>query len=101
VIQGFKDRGTQDIYDGISSKEARRKLPKNLWPLAQRKLFALDSATQVSDLRAPPGNRLDELRGAHARLWSIRINERYRLVFRWEEGVGPSDAWLGDYHDSL
>lgn len=100
MITSFADQGSEDIYDGKNSKAARGKLPRNLWVIAQRKLGYLRNARQLADLRSPPGNQLEELRGAHRGRYSIRINEQYRIVFTWE-GSNAANIWVGDYHDSL
>ncbi len=96
MIVGFRDRATQDIYDGTDSKEARA-IPKHLWPVAVRKLDMINAAHDVLDLRAPPGNRLEKLRGDRAGFFSIRINDQYRVVFRFGNG-NASDVQITDYH---
>lgn len=94
----FGDQGTEDIYNGISSPQARRTLPVELWKKAQDKLDMLNAAHSIKDLMAPPGNHLEKLSGDLQGHWSIRINDRYRIVFRWEEGRGASDVRILDYH---
>jgi len=64
---------------------------------ALRKLVILDAADALDDLRVPPGNRLEKLRGNRAGLYSIRINEQWRICFRWTE-AGPEDVEIVDYH---
>ena len=96
VIRSFSDRTTEDVFYGEDSKRARR-LPKTLWPLIRRKLDLLQAATCLEDLRTPPGNRLEALKGEHSGRHSIRVNEQYRLTFRFE----GDDAWevrCEDYH---
>jgi len=64
---------------------------------ARRKLMLIAAATTVQDLRAPPGNRLEQLRGDMAGRWSVRVNDQWRIVFRWADGTA-SDVRLTDYH---
>ncbi|NOZ75140.1 MAG: plasmid maintenance system killer protein [FCB group bacterium] len=97
MICSFSDRGTEDIFNGINSKVARRKCPRNLYAVAIRKLDQLDSVIQLQELRIPPGNHFEALRGDRRGQYSIRINEQYRLCFRWTE-QGPEDVEIVDYH---
>lgn len=96
MILSFADEGTEDIYDGRNTKAARRKLPRDVWSVAQRKLSLLNAAAALDDLKAPPGNRLEALAGDLAGKHSIRINDQFRIVFRWREGA--EEVWVGDYH---
>ena len=97
MIRSFRDRATKNVFDGHSTRAARRKLPAALWPVAGKRLDALDSAEALTDLRIPPGNRLEVLRGDRVGQHSIRINERYRICFRWTR-TGPEDVEIVDYH---
>ena len=97
VIRTFADRGTQHVFDGINSAAARKACPQALWGIARRKLDQIDSAEQLADLRVPPGNRLEALRADRSGQYSIRINERYRLCFRWSN-EGPEQVEVVDYH---
>ena len=97
MIQSFGSRGTQDIYDGEETKVARRTCPALLWPTARRKLDHLNRASRLRDLMAPPNNRLEALKGDRAGQCSIRINDQYRICFRWTED-GPENVEIGDYH---
>ena len=97
VIQTFADTGTVDIYKGLDSRAARRTLPKDLWATARRKLHWIDSARSVDVLRVPPGNRLEALKGSRAERLSIRINDQYRITFRFEEGHAY-EVCCEDYH---
>jgi proteic killer suppression protein len=97
MIQSFKDLGTRDIYLGVDTRAARRTCPSWLWATAFRKLEALDRARRVDHLREPPGNRLERLKGDRRGAYSIRINDQYRVCFRWS-GVGPEDVGIVDYH---
>jgi len=98
MIISFADDATEDLFYGKHSKASRRRLPSKLRSIAGRKLEQLDSAVQLDDLKVPPGNRLETLRGDRKGQFSIRINEQYRICFRWTE-QGPSDVEIIDYHD--
>jgi toxin HigB-1 len=93
----FADRGTEDIFDGVDSERARRTLPRLLHAKAQNKLSILAFADTVDDLRAPPSNHLEKLRGDRSGQYSIRINERYRICFQWMAGQAE-DVEIVDYH---
>ena len=97
MIRNFKDRATEDIFNGIGTKAARRACPKNLWGIAARKLDQLDSVSSVDELRVPPGNRLEVLSGNRKGQFSIRINDQFRICFKWIE-TGPVDVEITDYH---
>ncbi|MBZ0117928.1 MAG: type II toxin-antitoxin system RelE/ParE family toxin [Sandaracinaceae bacterium] len=97
MIVSFGDKGTEDIYHGINSKEARATLPKELWPVARRKLDMIDAAHDLQDLKAPPSNRLEALKGDLAGWHSIRINDKYRVIFQWKNG-GAHEVTIVDYH---
>jgi len=97
VIESYADRATEDIFNGVNSVKARQRLPRNLWQIAFRKLDQLDSATVLEDLRVPPGNRLEILKGERAGQYSIRINEQYRICFGWSES-NAQDVEIIDYH---
>jgi proteic killer suppression protein len=97
MIRTFRDAATEDLFHGRDTKAARRRLPRKLWSLASRKLDAIDQAGEVGDLRVPPGNRLEALRGDRDGQHSIRINNQYRICFRWTES-GPDEVEIVDYH---
>ena len=97
MIASFADRVTADLFHGFESKEARRRLPRELWPIARRKLDMLNAAHDLSDLRIPPANRLEALKGNLKGKWSIRINDQYRVVFIWKPGEA-SEVQVIDYH---
>ena len=97
MIQSFKDAGTEDIFNGINSRSSRNACPQSLWKIAGQKLDQIDSAVTIEDLRIPPGNRLERLKGERESQYSIRINEQYRICFFWEE-AGPTDVEIVDYH---
>ena len=97
VIVSFANRGTEDIFNGTSTREARNTCPQDLWPVARRKLDALNQAPDLRNLRALPGNRLEVLKGKRKGQHSIRINDQYRLCFRWTN-KGPRAVEITDYH---
>lgn len=97
MIQTFANPGTVDIYKGLDSRAARHTLPKELWGTARRKLHWIDSARTLAALRLPPGSRLEVLKGNRAGRWSIRINDQYRITFRFEEGQAY-EVCCEDYH---
>lgn len=97
MIRSFKDKATEDIFNGTNSKVARKSCPQSLWKTAFRKLDQLDSVERLDDLRIPPGNRLEALKGDRKGQHSIRINEQYRICFRWMEN-GPGEVEIVDYH---
>ena len=97
MIASFKDKATEDIYNGVSSKEARKSCPKTLWKVATRKLDQLDSVTTLDELRVPPGNRLEALSRDRKGQHSIRINDQYRICFIWSD-AGPTQVEITDYH---
>ncbi len=87
---------TEDIYHGRHTKNAR-KLSQALWENIQLKLDSMNAAVSIQDLRVPPSNRLEKLRGDLAGFYTIRVNQRYRLIFRFENG-NCSDVRCTDYH---
>jgi proteic killer suppression protein len=93
MIVGFGDRETERVWNGRRSG----KLPGDIQDTALRKLRLLDAAEKLADLRVPPGNRLEALRGSRAGQHSIRINDQWRICFRWGQG-GPRDVQIVDYH---
>ena len=96
MIQSFADDTTADIFRERNSKAARQ-IPRDLWRVVQRKLKMLDVASRLSDLEAPPGNRLKALRGEMKGRHSIRVNDQYRVTFRWENEHAFEVA-VEDYH---
>jgi proteic killer suppression protein len=96
VIRTLADDTTRDIWNGVNSKAARR-IPKDLWPVVRRKLDQIDTVTRLDYLKVPPGNRLHalggDLKGQHA----VRVNDQYRIVFRFE-GPDAFDVHCTDYH---
>lgn len=97
VIRSFADLGTADVYNGVDSNRARRTCPANLWPVARRKLTQLNRVRELRELGVPPGNRLERLRGDRDGQHSIRINDQYRVCFRWQANHAD-DVEITDYH---
>lgn len=96
MIVSFRDRATEDIYHGRRSSRVRR-FPTNVVRAALRKLDVLNSAHRLNDLRAPPGNRLKALKGDLEGFHSIRVNDQWRIIFRWINGAAHNVS-LTDYH---
>lgn len=96
MIRSFGGTATADVYYGRDTKAARQ-LPKPLWPVIRRKLDALHRARTLQDLRLPAGNRLEALKGDRAGTFSVRVNEQYRVAFRFEGGHAD-DVTCEDYH---
>jgi proteic killer suppression protein len=97
VIRSFADGASEDIFDGLDTRRARTACPRELWPIARRKLTQLNRVRAVADLRIPPGNRLERLRGDRAGHYSIRINDQHRVCFRWEDEYAD-EVEVTDYH---
>jgi len=93
VIRSFADRTTERLFRDGDCPARWRSFETVAW----RKLDMLDAATSVSDLRSPPGNRLEALKGARSGQYSIRINRQWRICFRWTS-EGPMDVEIVDYH---
>ncbi len=94
MIRDFADRETAKVWSGLRS----RRLPGDIQAVALRKLRLLNQARVMSDLRMPPGNRLEALKGKRKGQYSIRINDQWRICFRWAEG-GVTDVEIADYHE--
>ena len=95
MIQSFLDAATEDLFNGRNSKAAQQRLQKSLWPRVRRLLDQLQRAHVVGDMAQPPGNRFELL---HDGRYSVRVNDRYRVAFRWKDGAAE-EVWCGDYHD--
>ena len=93
----FRSQGTEDVFNGVDSKAARRLCPPDLVSRAREKLFLLDDAEVLQDLLVPPGNRLEALKGDRKGQHGIRINDQFRICFRWTER-GAEDVEIVDYH---
>lgn len=87
---------TRDIWNGVNSKAARR-IPKDLWPVVRRRLDQIDAVTKLDDLRVPPGNRLHALGADRAGYHAVRVNDQFRIVFRFD-GESAYDVCCRDYH---
>lgn len=96
MIRGFGDKTTEDIWNGENTAAAR-KIPREIWGVAHRKLDMIRAAHELGDLRVPPGNRLEKLKGNLRDYHSIRINDQYRIIFKWEGG-SANDVQISDYH---
>jgi proteic killer suppression protein len=92
VIRSFQHKVTEAVFNGLCPKG----FPVQVFPVARRKLEALEAAGQLADLRAPPGNRLEALTRDRAGQHSIRINDQWRVCFRWTK-QGPADVEIVDY----
>jgi proteic killer suppression protein len=93
MIVSFRDDETEKIWSGLRS----RRLPSDIQSVALRKLRLLNAARRIQDLALLPGNRLESLKGDRAGQWSIRINDQWRICFRWTQG-GAEEVEIVDYH---
>lgn len=93
MIKSFGDKETEKIWNGTYSK----KFPTEIQHIARRKLRMINSAQDIDDLRIPPGNRLEKLKGDLQNFWSIRINNQWRIIFTWEEN-NALEVQIIDYH---
>lgn len=96
VILSFGDAATEDIYNGENSRAARR-IPIELWPRVRRVLDQLAVVTDVLQMAIPPANRLEKLRGKRLGAFSVRVNQQFRVTFRFENG-NASEVLCEDYH---
>ena len=96
MIVSFRDRGTEDVFDGTDSKAARKTLPNQLHGRAGRVLDQLHAANSLRSLSLP-GLRLEKLKGDRAGQHSVRINDQYRVCFEWTD-QGPAQVEIVDYH---
>lgn len=93
MVKSFKDKETEKVY----SREGSSKLPRNIQQVALRKLRMINNAKNLNDLRIPPANRLEKLKGAREGQYSIRINDQWRICFTWKE-ADAYDVEITDYH---
>jgi proteic killer suppression protein len=93
----FAEKGTEDIFEGNNTARSRRTLPASLHPKGAGLLDRINAATQPLDLRVPNANRLEKLTGDRAGQWSVRINDQYRICFRWVDGQAVG-VEIVDYH---
>lgn len=96
MIASFGDDATEALFHGIDGRRTKR-IPADIRTVAVRKLDMLNAAVRLMDLRSPPGNRLEALKGAQRGMHSIRVNDQWRIVFRWHEG-DARDVSIVDYH---
>jgi len=96
VIQSFADAATEDLFNGRDTKAARA-IDKAVWRVAWRQLDMINAAATLGDLRVPPGNRLEALKGDQHGRHSIRVNERFRVTFRFD-GQDAHGVRCEDYH---
>jgi proteic killer suppression protein len=93
MLRSFRDKDTERVWQ----REQVRKLDEGTQRTALRKLLILDAADAIGDLRVPPGNRLEKLKGDRSGSYSIRIDQQWRICFSWTE-AGPEDVEIVDYH---
>jgi len=96
LIQSFGDQLTEKIFNGVRDKEVS-KFPQDVLSTAKRKLDMIEYATILQDLLTLPGNRLEKLKGDLESCYSIRINDQWRIVFKWQDN-GAHDVRIMDYH---
>ena len=96
MILSFGDNTTDDIFNGLDSRAARS-IPRSAWGAACRKLDMINAATELGDLRIPPANRLEKLRGKLDGYYSIRVNDQYRIIFIWNNH-NAEKVMVTDYH---
>ena len=96
MIIDFGNQATEDIFNGLDTKQART-IPNAVWRVAVRKLDMINAAHELKDLRSPPANRLELLKGKWSGYYSIRINDQYRIVFKWVDQNAKS-VMITDYH---
>ena len=93
MLRSFRDKETERVWQ----RQRVPKLDTNTQRMVLRKLLILDAADTLGDLRVPPGNRLEKLKGDRAESYSIRVNQQWRICFRWTS-AGPEDVEVVDYH---
>ncbi len=99
LIISFTDDETEHIYNGVNTKKARQRLSQTLWGKATTKLDMLNKAFRLEDLKIPPNNRLEKLSGDLSGKYSIRINDQYRIIFKWDaDKREASEVKITDYH---
>ncbi len=96
MIKSFADKATRDIYDGTDSRYSRRLHPV-LHSKAQRLLDQINAAPSLAFLRTPAGNRLEKLASRYVGFWSLRVNNQWRIIFRWD-GDNAHAVQIIDYH---
>lgn len=97
MIHSYGDEATRDVHYQDDTKQARR-IPKDIWPVARRKLDMIDAAKALVDLRVPPNNRLEKLKDDLEGFYSIRVNDQWRVIFKfWDNGIAD-EVTIVDYH---
>jgi proteic killer suppression protein len=96
LIRSFRDSVTEDIFNGISSNKSR-KIPDDIQNIAVRKMDQLNAAFDINDMRIPPGNHLEKLKGNLREYFSVRVNDKYRIIFQWNNGDAFNVSII-DYH---
>ena len=86
MIKTFRDKTTEDIFNGNNTKDARN-IPNDIGDVACRKLDMLNAMQDLKDIAASRGNHLEKLKGDRSGYFSIRINDRYRIIFKWKRGI--------------
>lgn len=97
MIKTFADAATEDLFNGVNSKIARRQFPRELWSVMVKRLAAINVATTTGDLSQVTGNRFESLKHTKPGFYSIRVNDRFRITFRFENG-DAYDVCCEDYH---
>lgn len=99
MIKSFRNKATEDVFNGDNSKPARGICPPDIWNTARRKLQVINAARYLADLQVPPSNHLEPLEGDRKGQYSIRINDKYRICFTWNNNEeSASEVELTDYH---
>jgi len=93
LIVSFWNRTTESVFRGRCPKG----FPADIFPVARRKLGMLEAAVSIASLRTPPANRLEAMKGGRKGQYSIRVNDQWRICFRWT-ALGPADVEIVDYH---
>jgi proteic killer suppression protein len=93
MIKNFGDKETRKVWEGFFSK----RFPRDIQPIARRKLRMIHNAQDINDLQVPPGNKLEKLKGKLKDFWSIRINKQWRVIFKWIEN-DAYEVQITDYH---
>jgi len=96
MIRSFKDTYSEDLFHGVTTSKTR-KIPNDVKNIATRKMDLLNAALDLNDMRVPPGNRLEKLKGNLKDYFSIRINDQYRIIFQWKNGDAFNVSFI-DYH---
>lgn len=97
MIVSFKDQATEDVFNGKASRVARKACPQSIQRIAARKLDQLDSVESLNELKVPPGKRREPLAGNRKGQYSIKINDQFRICFKWSES-GPFEVGITDHH---